>query len=155
MFEKLHRAPSARLAIDDSKTGAFRSQDDILGHGKVWAERKLLVDQRDSVAPRFQRRVRCVSLTEQSHRSIVRTEPSGKDVHQCALARPILADQRVDLSRPHGQIDTPEGECRAEALRYALKMERCFRGSGLRRIGHSFAFPRINASDCAILGALR
>jgi len=76
----------------------------------------------------------------------VRLVQPGEDVHERALARAVLTEQRMDLARAHVEVDGVVGEDAGEGLDDAVRLERrhghsCVgRGRGrLRRVGHRSA----------------
>ena len=55
--------------------------------------------------------------------ALVRLGQPEQDVHQRGLARAVLAEQRVDLARLHGEVDVVVGHEAAVALRDPLEFQ--------------------------------
>ena len=89
---------------------------DVLGDGHVGQQRRMLVDDGDAELRRRCRReafeLRAVDLD----RAAVGGDRAGGDVHQRRLARPVLAEEGVDLAGGHLEADVRERAHRAVAL---------------------------------------
>jgi hypothetical protein len=92
------------------------AQQDVLHDRQVRREGELLVDHRHPGRPAVGGRARGVRLRAEAHRAGVRPHRAGEDLHQGALARAVLADQRVHLAGPHRQVDAVQRDRRAERL---------------------------------------
>ncbi len=66
----------------------------------------MLVDHADAVADGVGRRVDGDNLTVEPYLAFVLMIKTVEDLHQRALARPVLAQQGVNLARAHVEIDT-------------------------------------------------
>ena len=102
---------------------------DVLGDGELGDQVELLVDDGDAVALGVARAVQHERLAvEDSSPRVVRVR-AAEDLHQRALARPVLADDGVDLSggdvegdvvqRPHAGerlADSPDLEHSPSAI---------------------------------------
>ena len=100
---------------------AFRAEEDVLRHGEVRADGKLLVDVRDPPVSRVGGAFRRVRLAGQSHAAGVRFDEAGEDVQQGALARAVLANEGMHLARVDGEIDSRERGGGAESLLDAVQ----------------------------------
>lgn len=76
-------------------------QQHVLGHGQVLDERHLLERRLDAVPVRRGRRIQPQRLAEQLDRALVGPDQPREELHHGGLARTILAQERVDLARPH------------------------------------------------------
>ena len=85
---------------------------DVLGHRQAVDKTKILVDeaQRQSFGPQVDR------PAADPHLARVRPVDPSQDLYQRRLARPVLAEERVDLAGPDLEVHAVEGECAGEAL---------------------------------------
>jgi hypothetical protein len=74
------------------------------------------VYERDARRARVARRDGPVRAPFELHRTLVRGELAGHDGEQRALARAVLADQRVDLARRQLEVHAVEGDRGPEPL---------------------------------------
>ena len=115
---------SVRLAEVHAEARLVESEQDVLGDGLRRDQREVLVDHpetgRDRVARRAERDRRPV---EEDLARIRPVEPR-QDVHQRALAGPVLAEQRVDLARAQVEINLVVGDDAGERLDDAAHLER-------------------------------
>jgi hypothetical protein len=96
-----HHVPcgTVQLFIVNKSQPAGQPLDkDVLGHSKVWNQIQLLADRLDAVHFGIGFAARLVCLSLEVHPARVRTLQAGDNVHQCALAGAVLADEGMDLS---------------------------------------------------------
>jgi hypothetical protein len=127
------------------ESGFREAEQDVLGHRLRGDQREVLVDHpeagRDRLARRSERDLPAV------HQDLagVRLVQPGEDVHERALARAVLTEQRMDLARAHVEVDGVVGEDAGEGLDDAVRLERrhgrsCVGAGGSpRRVGHRSA----------------
>ena len=128
---------------DEPQPRRLQSQYDVVHHREVRRQRELLVDHREARAPRLQWVARAVGRAVQRHGALVRRQRTGEHAHERALARPVLAHERADLSRAHRQVDAGQGHGRPERLADAPHLEAGHRGhcfSHWDRSGSSSSF---------------
>ena len=85
--------------------------------------RKFLVDVRDALPARLQRTRRMIFAVQQPHAPLIGLEHARENIHQRALARAVLADQRVHLARTHIEINSSQGTGSSEALPDSVEFE--------------------------------
>jgi hypothetical protein len=103
--------------------GVDLRHEDVLGHGRVGAQRDLLVHQADAQAHRVRRAVDHDLLAVQQDLALVGPVDAVDDVHQRRLPRAVLAAQRVDLARVQREVHARERARSAEALADAAQFE--------------------------------
>src|SRR4029077_13755613 len=91
--------------------------------GEVRTQGELLMNGGHAAPPRIRLVARRERSVVQTHRARVRWERAGEDVHERALSRAVLADERVDLSGAHLEVDARERRRRAESLGNAGELE--------------------------------
>ena len=69
------------------------------------------------------RRAQADRPARQPHGALVGRDHARDDLHQRALAGPVLADQAVDLAPPEGEIDAGERRHAAIALADARELQ--------------------------------
>ena len=89
---------------------------DVLGDGHVGQQRRVLVDDGDAELRRRGRREAVELRAVDLDRAAVGGDRARGDVHQRRLARPVLAEEGVDLAGGHLQADVGEGAHRSVAL---------------------------------------
>ena len=102
--------PRPPLAPSDATPAARRlqAQGDVLGHGQVRQQRRLLVDRRDPQASRAHRVVLLDLTPLDLDRPFVGPVRAGDHLDQRRLPRPVLAHQRVDFARAQVERHTLE-----------------------------------------------
>ena len=138
------RGPSPRAGCRDARAGRAprrRSGDARGGAGipartrscpsrmlastvRCGRQGQLLVDHRHAAASASPRAAGGVRLAVQRHRARVGPVGPAEDLHQRALARAVLADQRADLARADGERDAVERPGRAERLADAVHLQK-------------------------------
>ena len=123
-------APLARspaLAPVDASPGALRleAQGHVLGHGEVREQRGLLVDRARSPGDRASSGIGAThhACRPSTRRPAVRRVRPRDDLDQRALARAVLADERVDLALAKAKRDLAEGMNTGERLRDTVDVE--------------------------------
>jgi hypothetical protein len=104
--------------------GALRAQglaahEDVLRHGQVGEQRRLLVDHRDAGRPGVGRPVQHQRSPVEGERARVRGVRPGQDLDQGRLSRTVLADEPVCLSPVQVQPHVAQRGHRAERLAHA------------------------------------
>ena len=105
------------------RPGALHAEGDVFRHGEYRHQHEVLVHHADAGLDRAAGRAEVLRLAVQQDLALVRLGQPVQDVHQGGLARAVLAEQRVDLARFHGQVDVIVGHEAAEALRDPLQLQ--------------------------------
>src|SRR5438876_10839713 len=82
----------------------------------MWAKRKFLMNECDSVQSGIVVISRNISLSIKLHCSLIGAQRSGYDIHQRALAGAVLANQSVHLAFAQIHADAVERNRGTEAL---------------------------------------
>jgi hypothetical protein len=82
----------------------FMSQEDILSHGEMGEQIRLLVDSADASLLRLSGCSEAYRLSLPPHLTAVTGIDARQDVHQGRLAGPILAQQNMNLPLMYVQI---------------------------------------------------
>ena len=98
---------ATRLARVEEHAPAHRllAEDDVLGHGEDRDEHEVLVDHVDAAGDGIGRTADRDLLAVKDDRALVGLGEPVENVHQRGLARTVLAEERVDLPGPDGQVD--------------------------------------------------
>ena len=112
-------------------TSRLGGEHDVLGDGHHRDEHEMLVHHADPVLDRGLRRAQVDRLAAEQDATLVgRVEPV-EDVHQSRLPGPVLAEQRVHLTREKVEVDVVVGEHSREPLGDSLEREdRCLSHAG-------------------------
>ncbi len=114
--------PSHRLPVDQ-QSPVLVTDENVLRNTQVGEDRRFLVDGGDTellclgCIPRSER------LTGQGHGAFVGRVDPGHQLDQGGLARPVLADQGVDLAGTEREVHVGERLRRAEPLGHSLDDE--------------------------------
>ena len=104
----------------------FAAEKDVLRHRQVGRQVDLLIDQRDACRQRLFRSPDGTGAPVDQDFAAGGAVGAGEDLHQGALARAVLAHQRVDLPGIHRQINALERVKLAEAPRDVAHLQnRC------------------------------
>src|SRR5689334_13166322 len=122
-LEQRDRAVPRCRAVDPSPPRDLGAKQNVLGHGEVWGEGQLLVDECDAMPARIERGCWCVAATVDVHGPRIGPHGAAEHVHERALAGAVLPDERVDFPRAHAEIDAVEGGRRAEPFYDAADVE--------------------------------
>ncbi len=82
--------------------GGVPAQEQVLRHGQIAEDRRLLVDAGDAAVPGAPVGEGRRGLAVEEDRSAVRPQESGQDGHQGGLAGAVAADEGVRLAGPDG-----------------------------------------------------
>jgi hypothetical protein len=107
-------AELADLAAEGARVGAGEPQ--VLGHGQVRGERRVLEHRRQAGGAGVRRRAEPDRPAVHHHHAGVGREHAGEDLDQRALAGPVGADQPVDLAPLDREVNRAEGHHRAVPL---------------------------------------
>ena len=100
LVEQRARARARRIAIDPAAIATISLPSRTFSAtDEMRAERQLLVDERDAAPARIERRGGRVALAIEDHLARVGLHRAGEHVHQRALPRAVLAEERVHLAR--------------------------------------------------------
>jgi hypothetical protein len=122
----------------DPPSGAQRlaADEDVLDHGQIREQGRLLVNHRDAGVPSVRRAAEGDLDAVHEQPSAVGSVHPGEDLHERRLARPILSDERVRLTGIEVDRDVLERLDRPERLRRVLEREDGLRpGQAHRRRG--------------------
>ena len=89
-----------------------RYERDVLSHAQIADETKVLMDERE----RQPLRPRGDHTTSHPDLALVRHVNAGQDLDEGAFPCPVLAEERVDLTRIEIKVDAIEGERATELL---------------------------------------
>jgi hypothetical protein len=127
---KLARAGVGCSGIDDAPARGLAAHEDVLCHRHVGTEREFLVNERDAVTARIERRRRTVGGAVNLDGARIGRERTRQHVHERALAGPVLADQRVNLPGFELEAHPIERHGGAEALLDSVDVEKRHRRRG-------------------------
>ena len=96
-----HRAPVHRTQPCDR----LLAQKDVFSNGELLDHAQFLVDHPDAGRDRIAGGMEAYLLPIQAHRALILRMYAGDDLHQCALARAVFANQAVNLSGTERKID--------------------------------------------------
>ena len=119
------------------------AEHQVLRDGQRLDQPKVLVDHADAGCERVPRRVEPHGLAEQLDLSVVRAVEARQHVHQRGLARAVLAEERVHLSRGGLEVDVLVRDDAREALRDSPHRDGRYR----RGAGSAGASRRIAARE--------
>ena len=112
------------LAIEETAAdGGLLAEDDVLGDAQDRDEHEVLMDHADPAADRVRRPGQVDLGAVDEDLALVRAREPVEDVHQGRLARAVLAEQRVDLTRADVQVDRLVGDDARIALGDAPHLE--------------------------------
>ena len=103
--------------------GRLLAEHDVLGHGHHRHQHEVLVDHADPEVDRGRGRGDLDGLAVDQDLSGVGLVQAVQDRHQRRLAGAVLAEQRVNLSWHHVEVDPVVGDDRAELLRDSPQLE--------------------------------
>ena len=129
---QLAHAPGRRLGVEQHALARLGGEDDVLRHRHHRHEHEVLVDHPDPEVDRLPRRLDRHGLAVEQELALVRPVEPVEDAHQRRLARPVLAQQRVDLAFSQVEVDAVVRDDRAESLGDPAQLER-ERGIGAAR----------------------
>ena len=89
---------------------------DVLGDGEDRYQHEMLVDHADARGHRVARALKADQLVVNEDLAAIGVVQPVEDVHQGALAGPVLAEQSMDLTGADHQVNRIVGDQRAEAL---------------------------------------
>ena len=115
-------ARCSRRRINPARTRSWPSMT-LASTRQVRRQGQLLVDHRHAGRSCLARPLGRVRLAPQRHRARVGPDRAAEDLHQRALARPVLADQGMDFARVDAQRDAVESPRRPERLGHPRHFE--------------------------------
>ena len=89
---------------------------DVLGHGQVRQQRKVLVDDLNSLPDHLGRRGARHQGTLHPHFATVGMLDPGNDLDEGGLTGAVLADEAMHLPRANEEVDPLQGVCADKAL---------------------------------------
>ena len=99
------------------------AHEHVFRHGEIGGHRQFLIDQADPRRARIGRFADHRPLTVDPDLASVRLIDAGQNLHQRALAGPVLTHQRMNLMATHGQFDLIQRTRRAKALTDAFHFQ--------------------------------
>jgi hypothetical protein len=114
--ERRHRHGAAFFAIQPTPTGGLTTEHDVLLDAQVGCQGQFLVDHLDPALAGMQRVPWNERPSIQFDGACVGEVRAAQHLHQGALSRPVLADQRQHLACVHFQGNATQGPGRPEAL---------------------------------------
>ena len=113
-----------RLEIEDSRdTRRLVSEHDVFGDGEDGDEHEVLVDHSNAGRHCVAGALELLNDSVEDDVALVRGVETVKDVHQRRLPCAVLAEQAVNLTGLHDQIDVVVGYERSETLRDSAKFQ--------------------------------
>ena len=151
---ELHDPPVGLLAVEEDPVGhRLLAEEDVVGHAQDGDEHEMLVDHVDPARDRVGRAGDPDGGAVQQDLALVRPRQAIEDVHERRLARPILAEEGMDLARADLEVDPIVRDHARVALRDPAHLER--RGearAGLVRHGRGSETIVRKADGPAVLG---
>ena len=86
-------------------------------------ERELLMHHEHSSIASVARTRGSIGFAVEKERSVIGKKNTGEHVHERALPRPVLADERAHFTRRNRKIDAVHGERGTETLPYPFRFE--------------------------------
>ena len=121
------------VAVEEDRVGhRLVAEEDVLGDGQDRDEHEVLVDHADAAGDRVGGPAIVDRLAVEQDLALVGRGQPVEDVHQGRLAGAVLAEERVDLARPHVEVDRVVGDDARVALGDAAHLER----GGGHDLGH-------------------
>ena len=117
LFQQRQRAFPGAPPVNHASPRQLPAKEHVFFHGEVRAQRQLLVDECNTAPPRVVRGGRRVVRTLELHCAAIRALRTGEHGHQGALARAVLADERMHLTGVHLEVHAIERDGRAVPLR--------------------------------------
>jgi hypothetical protein len=130
VVQQLRDCRSHRLPVDGAEASArMAAREDVLRHGQIGKDRRLLVHRDDPEPVGVVRAADPLGLAVDEQPSVVGVHHPGEDLHECRLARAVLADERMHGACLDREADVVEGLDAAVALRDPDQLdERAHRG---------------------------
>ncbi len=120
----LAHALAGRADVQQSaRASRLVSEHDVLGHAEDGDEHEVLVHHADAGAHRVAGTLEVLHLAVEKDGSLFCRVQAVEDVHERRLACAVLAEQTVDLSGLHHEIDVVVGDETAEPLRDPAEFE--------------------------------
>jgi hypothetical protein len=110
-------------ALDEARAARQVAEAEILGDAQVGAEREFLMHHGDAEFAGHQRSRRMDDLAVEADLAAVGGVHAGEDFAERALARAVLADERVAGAALHSEAHPVEREHAGEALGDAVELE--------------------------------
>ncbi len=136
-----------RLTLDvpaDHGGQIVLAEDEVLGHGHARHQREMLVHHAEPEAVSVARPGDVVLLAIDQHVSGVGAVVAHHALHERALPRPVLAEDRVEGTRREPERDVIERGQRSEALRHPAHVD-----EGRRRLAHLLIVSSLGAPRSA------
>jgi hypothetical protein len=108
---------------EEAEFSLFGSQEHVSRNRQIWGDGQLLVDDPYACRPSLMRRMEMHGLSIERDFAAIRALCSRQDFHQRALARTILSNQSVDLTRPYREIHALERAHAGKTLSYPAYRE--------------------------------
>src|SRR3954452_2421969 len=115
-----------RVLVQQDAGARLASEKHVLDDVEVVAQREVLVDDLDSQVRGVLRAVHMDRLALEQVLAGVEAVDPGDGLHQGRLARPVVADQRRDLSGVDGEVDVVQHVHGTEALVDAAQLQQRF-----------------------------
>ncbi len=132
MLRHLAESGLDRFHVGEAEVAA-EAQGHVLGDRQRRHEHEMLVDHADAPPDRIVRRGDPHLFAVQTDRALVGPVEPVEDLHERALASPVLTEQRVDLTGLDRQIDVVVGDDAGETLRDPPHLEHGSSPVGLHR----------------------
>jgi hypothetical protein len=116
--------------VEQPPATGLPAERDVLGDGERWHEVDLLVNRADAGGFGVGGGLGPKRVAGERDLAGVGLIDAGQDLDEGGLARAVFTEQRMDLSRPDGEIHAVEGDHTGEALADAAEGEKG------REVGH-------------------
>ena len=151
-LQAVARGCLADAARDLGQTGlAIQAQPDVFRHGEAVKQAEVLKHHGNAQVACLLRVVDVYALTVDAYHASVRAHSAVDDFHQRGLASAVLAQQGVDFTGAHGQVDAVVGHHRGVALGNALQLQAQHRGTARRCGGRKRG---LHGADCRSIHTL-
>src|SRR5581483_695667 len=157
VVEVLARELTHPSFVENAKRAELRqlvAQEQVLVDRQLWDEREVLIHGLDAVGPRRLDRVEADALSVDVDVAAVLLVETAQDLHERALAGPVVADESEHFALAKGEVDPLQDDERAEPLGHPAYLERQVRRRGhgrdrLRRLDAHVPLERaISRSNC-------
>ena len=98
------RFAADRPAVQNAQAVRFPAQEDVRPNVQVVGQIQFLVNQSNPARRRGPHRIQMQGLAVEQQLARIRRQDAGQDLHQRALARPVLAQQRQHFAAADSQI---------------------------------------------------
>ena len=140
---ELDDPPVGLVPVEEEAVGhRLLAEEDVLGDGQDRDQHEVLVDHADAAGDGVGRAGDPDRRPVEQDLALVGRGQPVQDVHQGRLARPVLAEEGVDLARVDLEVDPVVGDHARIALRDATHLEG-WSDDRFRRVRHGWGAPDV------------